>query len=133
MKRFFYWFAWLQLGMPLVVAFTAFTAVGMTLPNDADINEGGLFYATAGCIFFAPFLLVNAIPISVMLMRPIRRRRKALILGIDCLIALLHVAVLMHNAPLRELALFSAGWLLAGFLVSWLALKLEPRTQRVAS
>ena len=128
MKRFLYWFAWLQLGMPFLVATVSLGALAESLKE-------GLRYGLLGVIYLAPFLAINATVLSLLLTKTKTAKVKSVVLGSDCLLAFVFVfhGRLMPGNTDRDfngdagLALAAITWFATGTLVSALALKCEPK------
>lgn len=118
MKNFFYWWAWLQFGMPFVVA------TGLACAGDWRHAPWRGFL---GILFFSPFLLINAIPLAAILSRMTGPHAKIILLGADSAIAFL----LVNQGPWDgRILLAGLAWAVASALVIHLALEWEPREEK---
>jgi hypothetical protein len=114
MKRSLYWFVWLQVGMPFIVA-------------AAPFNFGRMLACAIGLILLGPFLALNSLVVGAILTLLDGKKEKALVLGLDCAAGF---AFRFFNETEKPGVMAAITWFVAGALVSLLAIKWEPALQK---
>lgn len=86
MKRFLWWFFWLQFGMPFLVA-SAFGTTVSIYEGDWRAPWSGFGVGFLGVVYLSPFLLVNTLVCGVAIAAARSRRAIRLILAMDAFAA----------------------------------------------